>query len=61
MDTSDTWTKAWGLWKILLTVGALAVLAAALVLYFEGGLLPLVVVSVIAVTVVLYRKASSAA
>jgi len=57
MNADGAWEKAWAAWKVLLFIGVLGAAAAVMTVYFEGGLFPILLISVVGITAGLYWKA----
>jgi len=58
MPDAELWDRVWGVWKGVLFVFLLVVVLGVLTIYFGDFLLPLILVTMGAITVVLYRKQS---
>mgnify|MGYP006882782058 FL=1 len=58
MDNAELWDRVWGVWKGVLFAFLLVVIVGALTIYFGDFLLPLILVTMGAITVVLYKKKS---
>jgi len=57
---SLNWSTAWNVWKMLLVGAGAIVLVGILAVYLDSFLLSILVVGVISLTVVLYRKGAGA-
>jgi hypothetical protein len=58
MPNAELWDRAWGVWKGVLFAFLLVVIVGVLTIYFGDFLLPLILVTMGAITVVLYKKKS---
>ena len=58
MPDAELWDRIWGVWKGVLFVFLLVIVVGILTVYFGSFLIPLILVTMGAITVILYRKSS---
>jgi hypothetical protein len=58
MPNAEFWDRVWGVWKGVLFASLLVLIVGVLTIYFGDFLLPLILVTMGAITVVLYKKKS---